>query len=178
MSLLVWNFILNHRNNGRKFQIDNAKKNKYKKCFKYWKLVVNCFNSICFSKTMLPSENEFFGEGLKDISSMSILCNIRRISSWWYFISNRVLYWIGNKTSCHRSKNQALEQGLMWWISNGMISTFPTVLLFAAAIWTTYTAGRICRLAFKMMATTAMQLAIDAFGPISDNAGGIAEMSR
>ena len=27
-----------------------------------------------------------------------------------------------------------------------------------------------------MMATTAMQLAIDAFGPIADNAGGIAEM--
>jgi Na+/H+-translocating membrane pyrophosphatase len=32
--------------------------------------------------------------------------------------------------------------------------------------------------ASAMMATTAMQLAIDAFGPISDNAGGIAEMSN
>ena len=29
-----------------------------------------------------------------------------------------------------------------------------------------------------MMATTAMQLAIDAFGPYPDNAGGIAEMSE
>ena len=32
--------------------------------------------------------------------------------------------------------------------------------------------------ASAMMATTAMQLAIDAFGPIADNAGGIAEMSE
>src|SRR5690606_41047713 len=32
--------------------------------------------------------------------------------------------------------------------------------------------------AAAMMATTAMQLAIDAFGPIADNAGGIAEMSE
>jgi K(+)-stimulated pyrophosphate-energized sodium pump len=52
-----------------------------------------------------------------------------------------------------------------------MISTFPTVLLFAAAIWT----STLCRFygvalaASAMMATTAMQLAIDAFGPISDN---------
>jgi K(+)-stimulated pyrophosphate-energized sodium pump len=64
-------------------------------------------------------------------------------------------------------------------LATGMISTFPTVLLFAA-IWTSYAlAGFYGALAASaMMATTAMQLAIDAFGPISDNAGGIAEMSE
>ena len=62
-----------------------------------------------------------------------------------------------------------------------MISTFPSVLLFAGAIWAYYFfAGfyGVALAASAMMATTAMQLAIDAFGPISDNAGGIAEMSE
>ena len=62
-----------------------------------------------------------------------------------------------------------------------MISTFPSVLLFAGAIWASYAfAGfyGVALAASAMMATTAMQLAIDAFGPISDNAGGIAEMSE
>ena len=66
-------------------------------------------------------------------------------------------------------------------LATGMISTFPTVILFAAAIWTSYAfAGfyGVALAASAMMATTAMQLAIDAFGPISDNAGGIAEMSE
>ncbi|MCM4157750.1 sodium-translocating pyrophosphatase [Gramella sp. AN32] len=66
-------------------------------------------------------------------------------------------------------------------LATGMISTFPSVLLFAAAIWASYAfAGfyGVALAASAMMATTAMQLAIDAFGPISDNAGGIAEMSE
>ncbi|WP_396138965.1 sodium/proton-translocating pyrophosphatase, partial [Flavobacterium sp.] len=66
-------------------------------------------------------------------------------------------------------------------LATGMISTFPTVILFAAAIWSSYAfAGfyGVALAASAMMATTAMQLAIDAFGPISDNAGGIAEMSE
>ncbi|MFV8226183.1 sodium-translocating pyrophosphatase [Christiangramia aquimixticola] len=66
-------------------------------------------------------------------------------------------------------------------LSTGMISTFASILLFAAAIWASYAfAGfyGVALAASAMMATTAMQLAIDAFGPIADNAGGIAEMSE
>jgi K(+)-stimulated pyrophosphate-energized sodium pump len=66
-------------------------------------------------------------------------------------------------------------------LATGMISTFPSVLLFAGAIWASYAFAGFYGVALSasaMMATTAMQLAIDAFGPISDNAGGIAEMSE
>ena len=66
-------------------------------------------------------------------------------------------------------------------LATGMISTFSSVLLFAGAIWASYAfAGfyGVALAASAMMATTAMQLAIDAFGPIADNAGGIAEMSE
>ena len=61
-----------------------------------------------------------------------------------------------------------------------MKSTLLSVMLFAAAIFGSYAlAGFYGVLAASaMMATTAMQLAIDAFGPIADNAGGVAEMSE
>ncbi|MBL4653463.1 MAG: sodium/proton-translocating pyrophosphatase, partial [Flavobacteriales bacterium] len=65
-------------------------------------------------------------------------------------------------------------------LATGMISTFSSVLLFAGAIWASYAFAGFYGVALSasaMMATTAMQLAIDAFGPIADNAGGIAEMS-
>jgi len=66
-------------------------------------------------------------------------------------------------------------------LATGMISTFPSILLFAGAIWASYALAGfygVALAASAMMATTAMQLAIDAFGPIADNAGGIAEMSE
>ena len=66
-------------------------------------------------------------------------------------------------------------------LAKGMESTFLPILLFASAIWGTYALAGFYGVAIAasaMMATTAMQLAIDAFGPIADNAGGIAEMSE
>ncbi|MGB3464014.1 MAG: sodium-translocating pyrophosphatase, partial [Cyclobacteriaceae bacterium] len=63
----------------------------------------------------------------------------------------------------------------------GMKSTFASVILFAAAIYGSYELAGfygVALAASAMMATTAMQLAIDAFGPIADTAGGVAEMSE
>ena len=63
----------------------------------------------------------------------------------------------------------------------GMESTVLPILVLAAGIILSYEAAGLYGVAIAaagMMATTAMQLAIDAFGPIADNAGGIAEMSE
>ncbi|MBD0350334.1 MAG: sodium-translocating pyrophosphatase [Flavisolibacter sp.] len=63
----------------------------------------------------------------------------------------------------------------------GMESTFLPILVLAAGIYGSYAFAGLYGVAIAaagMMATTAMQLAIDAFGPIADNAGGIAEMSE
>ncbi|MFM6937270.1 MAG: sodium-translocating pyrophosphatase, partial [Aquirufa sp.] len=63
----------------------------------------------------------------------------------------------------------------------GMESTVLPILVLAAGIIASYHFAGIYGVSIAaagMMATTAMQLAIDAFGPIADNAGGIAEMSQ
>jgi len=63
----------------------------------------------------------------------------------------------------------------------GMESTFLSIIVLAGGIYMSYWCAGLYGVgiaAAGMMATTAMQLAIDAFGPIADNAGGIAEMSE
>lgn len=61
----------------------------------------------------------------------------------------------------------------------GMESTLLPIIVLAGGIWGSYECAGLYGVAIAaagMMSTTAMQLAIDAFGPIADNAGGIAEM--
>ncbi|MDB2317692.1 sodium-translocating pyrophosphatase [Flavobacteriales bacterium] len=62
----------------------------------------------------------------------------------------------------------------------GMESTVLPTIVLAGGIMFSYSFAGLYGVAIAaagMMATTAMQLAIDAFGPIADNAGGIAEMA-
>jgi K(+)-stimulated pyrophosphate-energized sodium pump len=145
---------------------------------------VSCLFLVRF---MLPETMtmEFFGEGAKEISSMRVFYAtlvglvvggvISSVTEYYTGLGTKPVLAIVQKSATGAGTN------VIAGLATGMISTFPTVLLFAAAIWSSYALAGfygVALAASAMMATTAMQLAIDAFGPISDNAGGIAEMSE
>jgi K(+)-stimulated pyrophosphate-energized sodium pump len=147
-------------------------------------VAISCF-ILC--KWMLPEtmKMEFFGEGLQNISSMRVFyatlvglvvgAVISSVTEYYTGLGKSPILKIVQQSSTGAGTN------IIAGLATGMISTFPSVILFAGAIWTSYAfAGfyGVALAASAMMATTAMQLAIDAFGPIADNAGGIAEMSE
>ena len=145
--------------------------------------------AACFGLAtwMLPEtmQMEFFGEGLQEISSIRVFyaclvglvvgAGISAFTEYYTGLGSKPILKIVQQSSTGAGTN------IIAGLATGMISTFSSVLLFAAAIWASYALAGfygVALAASAMMATTAMQLAIDAFGPIADNAGGIAEMSE
>ena len=136
---------------------------------------------------MLPEimKMDFFEVGIKEIPRMNVFGSVIIGLVVGAAISYFTEYYtgLGKKPVMSIIENSATGAGtnIIAGLSTGMMSTFAPILLFAAAIWGTYTLAGFYGVgiaASAMMATTAMQLAIDAFGPIADNAGGIAEMSK
>ncbi len=147
-------------------------------------VAVSCFG-LCYYMLPETMNMEFFGEGVKEVSRMSVFyatliglvvgAVISSVTEFYTGLGKSPILKIVQQSSTGAGTN------IIAGLATGMISTFPSVLLFAGAIWSSYAfAGfyGVALAASAMMATTAMQLAIDAFGPISDNAGGIAEMSE
>ncbi|KRO90222.1 MAG: inorganic pyrophosphatase, partial [Cryomorphaceae bacterium BACL29 MAG-121220-bin8] len=147
-------------------------------------VAVACYGLVTW---MLPEtmQMDFFGEGLQDISSIRVFyaclvglvvgAGISAFTEYYTGLGSKPVLKIVQQSSTGAGTN------IIAGLATGMISTFSSVLLFAAAIWLSYALAGfygVALAASAMMATTAMQLAIDAFGPIADNAGGIAEMSE
>lgn len=136
---------------------------------------------------MLPEtlQMNFFGEGIKDIPSrhvfyaacigLAVGALISYVTAFYTSLGKKPVLEIVRNSSTGAATN------IIAGLAVGMKSTFASVILFAAAIYGSYELAGfygVALAASAMMATTAMQLAIDAFGPISDNAGGVAEMSE
>jgi K(+)-stimulated pyrophosphate-energized sodium pump len=173
-----------------KISSDDAKEAQVQKALNVGNWVSIALTAIaCFFliDMMLPEtmQMSFFGEGIQEISSMRVFYAsliglfvggaISSVTEYYTGLGTKPVMAIVQKSSTGAGTN------VIAGLATGMISTFPTVILFAAAIWSTYALAGfygVALAASAMMATTAMQLAIDAFGPISDNAGGIAEMSE
>lgn len=136
---------------------------------------------------MLPTDLNinYFGEGIKSVPSINVFFAvlvglvvgglISLITEYYTAMGKKPVNDIIQRSSTGPATN--IIEGL----AQGMLSTAMPVILFAVAIFVTYSLAGFYGVALAasgMMATTAMQLAIDAFGPIADNAGGIAEMSE
>lgn len=138
--------------------------------------------TMMLPETMLM---DFFGRGTVTVTSTSVFIAvviglvvgalISMITEYYTGLGKKPILSIVRQSATGHATN------VIAGLATGMMSTWMPIVLFAGAIWGAYSfAGfyGVAIAASAMMATTAMQLAIDAFGPIADNAGGIAEMSE
>lgn len=150
-------------------------------------IVITLTASYFLISWMLPEtmNMKFFGEGYVEVSSMNVFWSaciglavgalISMVTAFYTSLGKKPVLDIVQNSSTGAATN------IIAGLAVGMKSTFLSVVLFAAAIYGSYELAGfygVALAASAMMATTAMQLAIDAFGPIADNAGGVAEMSE
>jgi K(+)-stimulated pyrophosphate-energized sodium pump len=151
-------------------------------------IVLTLISSFFLIRWMLPEtmQMNFFGEsGYQEIPSMNVFWSACIGLAVGALISMVTAHYTslgkGPVMSIVKNSSTGAATNIIAGLAVGMKSTFLSVLLFAAAIYGSYELAGfygVALAASAMMATTAMQLAIDAFGPIADNAGGVAEMSN
>ena len=150
-------------------------------------IVLTLIASYFLIDWMLPEtmSMQFFGEGYKDIPSLNVFWSACIGLAVGALISVVTAHYTslgkGPVLDIVKNSSTGAATNIIAGLAVGMKSTFLSVILFAAAIYGSYELAGfygVALAASAMMATTAMQLAIDAFGPIADNAGGVAEMSE
>ncbi len=144
-------------------------------------IVLTAIASFFLVDYLMPETMEIRGEVF---SSMSVFYAILTglvvgaimsiVTEYYTAMGKRPVNSIVNQSSTGHATN------IISGLAVGMESTVIPVITLAAGIFISFEFAGLYGVAIAaagMMATTAMQLAIDAFGPIADNAGGIAEMS-
>ena len=128
-------------------------------------------------ETMILRGHEFTKTGVMGAIGVGLLVGalMSIITEYYTAMGKRPVLSIIKQSSTGHATN------VIGGLAVGMESTFLPIIVLAGGIWGSYECAGLYGVAIAaagMMATTAMQLAIDAFGPIADNAGGIAEMSE
>ena len=149
-------------------------------------MVLTAIASYFLIQWMMPAEMEFVrGDVHQVITSMHVFYAIvlglvvgtlmSMVTEYYTSMGRRPVDSIVQKSGTGHGTN------VIGGLAMGMESTVLPIIILAAGIFGSFTLAGMYGVAIAaagMMATTAMQLAIDAFGPIADNAGGIAEMSH
>ena len=149
---------------------DGANPHKALKMGSYVSALLVVIASLIFSKSMLGS----MGEALATIAGLAVGLVIGIITE---------VYTSGDYKFVKKIANQS-ETGsattIISGVAVGMMSTWIPVVLICVAIFVAYACADLYGIALAavgMLSTTGITVAVDAYGPIADNAGGIAEMS-
>lgn len=145
-------------------------------------MILTAIAAYFLSMYILPDSMELRGHEFSNTEVFGAIC-IGLVVGALMSIITEYYTAMGKKPvlSIIRQSNTGHATNVIGGLAVGMESTFLPILVLAGGIWGSYMMAGLYGVAIAaagMMATTAMQLAIDAFGPIADNAGGIAEMSE